>query len=61
VTDVYKNTSFKYFKKFFFNNLPRHNELDMSFVQKLKDLKQNVSDSDKSPGGKNTETFQKLL
>ena len=61
VFDVYKNSSFKFFKKFFFNNLPRHNEIDMTFIEKLKDLKKNATASSQKPGAKNTQSFENLL
>jgi len=61
VFDVYKNSSFKFFKKFFFSNLPRHNEIDMTFIEKLKDLKKNATASSQKPGGKNTQSFENLL
>lgn len=36
VFDVYSNNSFSYFKKFFFNMLPRLNEIEDGYIAQLK-------------------------
>lgn len=59
VFDVYSKTSFKFFKKFFFNNLPRQNEIDPSFIEQLRQAQGKAKSSGKE--AKNTVTFQNLL
>lgn len=59
VFDVYSKTSFKFFKKFFFNNLPRQNEIDQSFIEQLKQAQSKAKAAGQE--GKNTVTFQHLL
>lgn len=59
VFDVYSKTSFKFFKKFFFSNLPRQNEIDPSFIEQLRQAQGKAKSSGKE--AKNTVTFQNLL
>lgn len=57
VFDVYSNNSFSFFKKFFFNNLPRQNEIDEAFIDQLKQAQGKAKALSQSDSRKNTQTF----